>query len=177
MEKESKPRPREIKKDGFVVDTSALLSLESTKLLKSVTEIADLLIPAGVLKELEDISKQNDDLAKVAERVLKQEENIFIEHIENTKKIPFIQDADNECFNLAKKHNLTLITDDLKAIYHIADKVKTMYSTFFLVALIQSGALSKQKGLNLLEELRDMRSWENNIIYLKTKKSIQELKD
>ena len=150
--------------------------LESIKLLKSVIEIADLFIPAGVLKELEDISRQNDDLAKVAKRVIGQKKNISIEKIEITKKIPFIQDTDNECFNLAKEHNLILITDDLKAIYHIADKVETMYSTFFLVALIQSRVLSKQKGLNRLEELRDMRSWENNIIYLKTKKSIQELR-
>jgi len=161
--------------DRFVVDTSALISLASVKLLRRAMHIADFVVPQGVLAELEDISRKDDKLGKAAREILEHKDDLLLMDVEVMEKIQFLQETDNECFNLAERENLVLVTDDVRAVYHIAGRVETRFSTFFLVALIELGLLSKREGLSFLEKLRDVRSWENNIIYVKTRKLIEGL--
>lgn len=56
------------------------------------------------------------------------------------------------------------------------DKISVYFSTFFLVAFVTAGVLSKEEGLEKLERLRERRSWKNNIIYLVTKEELERIK-
>ncbi|MFH1209979.1 MAG: hypothetical protein V1663_04285 [archaeon] len=78
-------------------------------------------------------------------------------------------------FNLALKEKVLLITDDTKISYHTRKDIETNFSTFFLGFFIGAKIISKEDAIDKLEKLRDLRSWKNNIIYLATKKELEDL--
>jgi len=162
-------------KEEFVFDTSALISLGSIKIIDDVLKIAEIIITPSVVKELQDFAKFNDAYGKASKEVLKYKTNFCIEQTHIKEDITFIGKTDNELYNLGKQKSLTIITDDIKFARHVNNKIDVQFSTFFLTALIEFGYLSKKKALNLLETLRDTRNWKNNIIYLTTKKILDNL--
>jgi len=107
--------------------------------------------------------------------VLKYKNKFIIKKTEIKESIGYVQKTDNELYNLAKKQSSTLITDDVKFSRHVDGKIDTQFSTFFLALLVSSKYLSKEKALELLEKLRNIRNWRNNIIYLITKNQIEQL--
>ena len=162
-------------KDSFVFDTSALISLASIDLIENIIKHFNVISTESVIKELDDFSKFEDRFGNASKEVLKYKNNFTIKSAKIIKKIEFIEETDNELFNLALKEKIVLITDDTKISYHTRKDIETNFSTFFLGFLIGTKTISKEDAIDKLEKLRDLRSWKNNIIYLTTKKELEDL--
>ena len=137
--------------------------------------MARIALTASIIKELEEFAKYEDEYGKASKEVLKYKNKFIIKKTEIKESIGYVQKTDNELYNLAKKQSSTLITDDVKFSRHVDGKIDTQFSTFFLALLVSSKYLSKEKALELLEKLRNIRNWRNNIIYLITKNQIEQL--
>ena len=162
-------------KKEYIFDTSALISLGVIKLMGNVLKLARIVITASIIKELEEFAKYEDEYGKASKEVLKYKDKFIVKKTEIKESIDYIQITDNELYNLAKRQSSTLITDDIKFSRHVDGKIDTQFSTFFLTLLVSSKYLSKEKALELLEKLRYIRNWRNNIIYLITKNQLENL--
>ena len=162
-------------KKEYIFDTSALISLGAIKLVDEVLALARITLTASIIKELEEFAKYDDEYGKASKEVLKYKDKLIVKETEIKESIDYIQIADNELYNLAKRQSSALITDDIKFSRHVDGKIETQFSTFFLTLLVSSKYLSKDKALDKLEELRNIRNWKNNIIYLITKNQLEQL--
>ena len=162
-------------KKEYIFDTSALISLGVIKLIDDVLKIADIIIILSVIKELEEFAQYDDENGKLSKEVLEYKNKFILKNAEIKESVEYVQKTDNELYNLAKDLSLTLITDDIKFSRHVDGKIETHFSTFFLTSLVSSKHLSKSKALGLLDNLRNIRNWSNNIIYLSTKKELKNL--
>ena len=162
-------------KKEYIFDTSALISLGAIKLVDEVLALARIALTASIIKELEEFAKYDDEYGKASKEVLKYKDKLIVKETEIKESIDYIQIADNELYNLAKRQSSALITDDIKFSRHVDGKIETQFSTFFLTLLVSSKYLSKDKALDKLEELRNIRNWKNNIIYLITKNQLEQL--
>ena len=164
-------------KDKFLFDTSAFLSIESVHLLDKVINIFSIVTTFSVIGELEDFAQHEDILGFVAERVLTKKEKFVLEKIALTVRLDYVSSIDEELFNLSLKGNITLITDDLKLFRHTTGKIKRAFSTYFLTNFVQAGLLTKEEALKKLESMREVRNWQDNIIYISTKEILENIKD
>ncbi len=164
-----------LEKKEYVFDTSALISLGAIKVMDEILKLAEIVISLSIIKELEEFAKYDDEYGKASKEVLKYKDKFIVKNAEIKESIEHIQTTDNELYNLSKRLSCTLITDDIKFSRHADGKIDTQFSTLFLTLLVSSGHLSKEKALELLEKLRGIRNWRNNIIYLATKKELEKL--
>lgn len=162
-------------KEECIFDTSALISLGAIKLMGDVLKLARIVITISIIKELEEFAKHEDEYGKASKEVLKYKGKFIVKKAEIKESIKHIQTTDNELYNLSKILSCTLITDDIKFSRHVDGKIETQFSTFFLTLLVSSKHLSKEKALELLEKVSDIRNWRNNIIYLITKSQLEML--
>ena len=162
-------------KKEYIFDTSALISLGAIKLVDEVLALARIALTASIIKELDEFAKYDDEYGKASKEVLKYKDKLIVKETEIKESIDYIQITDNEIYNLAKRQSSALITDDIKFSHHVDGKIETQFSTFFLILLVSSRHLSKEKALELLEKLRNIRNWRNNIIYLATKNQLEQL--
>ncbi|MEK6847430.1 MAG: hypothetical protein AABY16_04660 [Nanoarchaeota archaeon] len=167
MEKDSK--------DKFVFDTSALISLGIASLIDKVLQICQIVVSRSVIEELQEFAKFNDKYGNVAKEVLRFKEVFSIFDVEVKEKRLYISETDNELYNLAKEKAIPLITDDIKLSRHVNKSIATYFSTYLLTALVLSGTISKEKALELLEQMKENRNWRNNIIYILSKIEIENL--
>lgn len=164
------------KKDRFVFDTSALISLATIGLIDKTSGIVEIIITPSVIAELEEFAKFNDKYGQASKALLKYAKNFTIAKVDTKETVRFIEKTDNEIYNIAKQESVAIITDDIKFSRHVKGKAETRFSTYFLVASVTSGNISKDKALELLGSLRESRNWRSNIIYLVTKKELEQLK-
>lgn len=164
------------KKDRFAFDTSALISLATISLIDKLSGFVEIVVTPSVIAELEEFARFGDKYGKASKIVLKYVENFTIAKGYIKETIRFIGKTDNELYNAAKQESLAIITDDIKFSRHVNGKAETRFSTYFLVALVVSGNISKDKALELLGSLRESRNWRSNIIYLVAKKELEQLK-
>ena len=75
---------------------------------------------------------------------------------------------------MALKKQLPLITDETKLVHHARNKIEIYFTAMFLVMLTEARHFTKREALTKLEELRDIRNWKNNIIYLITKSELEK---
>ena len=162
-------------KSEYIFDTSALISLGAVKVIDNVLKLTKVVITPSIIKELEEFAKHDDKYGKAGKEVLKYRDKFIVKKSGSNESIRYIEKNDIELYNLAKKQTSTLITDDIKFSRHVDGKIETQFSTFFLTLLVSSKHLSKEKALELLEELRNIRNWRNNIIYLLTKNQLEKL--
>ena len=163
------------KKEEFVFDTSALISLATINLIDKILGFAQVIVTPSVLKEVEEFAKFSDNYGKAGKEILKYEENFTVIKPYIKENIKFIGKADNELYNLAKEKRLPLITDDIKLSRHTDGKIETQFSVYFVIALVASGAMPNEEALALLEMLRDLRNWRSNIIYVLARKELERL--
>lgn len=116
----------------------------------------------------------DDGYGKIAKDILNKKSKFMIESCEIKELISFIEKTDNELYNLALKKKLPLITDETKLVHHTRDKIDVYFSPLFLIMLLHSGHLSKEKALENLEKMRDIRNWRSNIIYLTFKSHLEK---
>lgn len=162
-------------KKKFILDTSAFVSLESIGLLKEVTETFNILTTNSVIEELKEFSKHNDKYGNIANNVLNFKNKLSIKTIKIKEQIKYLENTDNELLNLSKENKIPLISDDHKLVHHTKDKIEVYLSTFFLITFVAADLISKKEASEMLEKLRDLRNWKNNIIYLTTKKELEKL--
>src|SRR3989344_6922698 len=148
--------------ENYILDTSALISLESIDILEQVLKLFSITTTNSVIKELEEFAKYDDRYGKIAKNVLKLKNRFTIESCEIKESIKYLESTDNELYNLALKKKLPLITDETKFVHHTRDKIEVYFTAIFLVMLKEAGYFTKMKALNKLEELRDIRNWRNN---------------
>ena len=164
-----------LEKREYVFDTSALISIGAIKAMDEILKLAEIVITLSVINELEEFAKHDDEYGRASKEVLKYQEKFIVKKADIKESIGYIQATDNELYNLSKKLSFSLITDDIKFSRHVDGKIGTQFSTFFLTLLVSSKRLSKQKALELLEKLRNIRNWRDNIIYLATKDELEKL--
>ena len=80
-------------------------------------------------------------------------------------------------FNLALSKKTTLITDDIKLTRHAEGKIQIEFSTYFLPIFIESEILTKNEAIQKLEQMRCVRNWQDNIIYLSAKEELNNIED
>ena len=159
---------------SFIIDTSALISLEIIEILKQVLNFNKFIISEGVLLEVEDFAQYQDFLGNKAKRILELKSSFSIENVQIKERIKHLRNTDNELVSLAINKQLPIITDDMKIMRHVKN-VQTFFSTYFLIALITNEALTKDEAIEKLNMLRNSRNWRDNIIYLTTLKQIQKV--
>ncbi len=162
---------------SFILDTSAFVSLESVYLLDIVLKNFQIITSPSVLIEVDNFSIHNDELGQAAQRVLEKKQKIVIEKPRINEELIFVSQTDNEIFNLALCRNTILITDDIKLTRHAETKIKTKFSTYFLPIFIASGLLTKNETLQKLELMREIRNWQDNIIYTSSKEELNNFED
>lgn len=173
MEKNSE----ENSKDKFLFDTSAFLSIESVHLLDTVINLFSVITTLSVFRELDDFSQHEDVLGIIAERVLAKRNKFLFKETAITEKLDYVSSTDEELFNTSLKEDITLITDDLKLLRHTTGKIKRAFSTYFLTDFVYAGILAKKEALMKLETMRNIRNWQDNIIYLSTKEIMENIND
>ncbi|MBI2657251.1 hypothetical protein HYX08_00995 [Candidatus Woesearchaeota archaeon] len=161
--------------ENYILDTSALISLESINILERVLSLFSIITTNSAIKELEEFAKHDDKYGRIAKNILKHKSEFTIESCEIKESIKYVESTDNELYNLSLKKQLPLVTDETKLVHHTRHKIEVYFSPVFLILLLKSGHLSKEKALELLEELRNIRNWRNNIIYLITKNQLEKL--
>ncbi len=162
------------KKREVVLDTSALLSLQSGSLLRQVTEYYNLLVIQSVMCELEDFAQHDDELGSIAQEILDNEGLLDVETVRVTEEIPKIEHTDNEVYNLALEEELLLIIDDVKFCRKV-EEVETAFSTYFLGYLVERDKLTAEEAMEKLASIQERRNWRENIIYLTTRKELEKL--
>lgn len=173
MEKSSKPDSD----DKFVFDTSAFLSLESVTLLDTTLNTFSIFTTFSVIKELQEFAVHKDSLGIIASKVLSKKSRFILKNPTCVESIPYVSDVDVELFNLAITEKVTLVTDDLKLIYHTSGKIERAFSTNLLTTLVAGGFLTKSDALKRLEQMRNIRNWQSNIIYLSTKEVLNNFNE
>ncbi len=164
-------------KDKFLFDTSAFLSIESIHLLDRIIDLFSVITTPLVLRELDDFAQHEDVLGLIAERVLAKRNRFLLKETTITEKLDYVSSIDKELFNMSLRENITLITDDLKLLRHTTGKIKRAFSTYFLTDFVHAGILTKEEALAKLEAMRDIRNWQDNIIYLSTKEILENIKE
>lgn len=159
----------------YILDTSAFISLESIGILDKVFHLFSVSTTDSVIKELEEFAKYDDKYGQMAKRILGKRSKFTIKSTKIIESIKFLEVTDNELYNLSLKDKLPLVTDETKFVHHVRDKIDVYFSPVFLIFLTKSEDLSKEKALELLEELRDIRNWRDNIIYLTIKDQLDNL--
>ena len=161
--------------ENYILDTSTLISLESINILEQVLKLFSITTTNSVIKELEEFAKHDDKYGKIAKNILKLKNKFTIESCGIRESIKYIESTDNELYNLALKKELPLVTDETKFVHHTRDKIEVYFTTVFLVILTETKYFTKKEALNKLEELRNIRNWRDNIIYLITKSQLGKL--
>src|SRR3989338_1222521 len=161
--------------ENYILDTSALISLESINFLEQVLVSFSVTTTNSVIMELEEFAKYDDKYGEIAKNVLKLKNRFTIESCEIKESIKYIESTDNELYNLALKKKLPLVTDETKLVHHTRHKIEVYFTTLFLIVLTEAKYFTKKGSLDKLEELRDIRNWRNNIIYLITKNQLEQL--
>ena len=162
---------------SYIFDTSALISLESINILEQVLKLFSVTTTNSVIKELEEFAKYDDKYGKIAKNVLKLKSKFTIESCKVTESIKYLESTDNELYNLALKKKLPLVTDETKFVHHTRHKIEVYFTAVFLVMLTEAKYFTKKEALNKLEELRNIRNWRDNIIYLITSNQLETNKN
>lgn len=162
---------------SFVFDTSAFLSLESISILDIALKNFSIVTSNFVFHELGDFAAYNDTLGRIAQQVLNQKDKIAVEKPFIKEHLGFVSETDNGIFNIALSKDIALITDDIKLARHCVGKIDTEFSTFFLLAFVDAGLLTKTESLQKLEKMRNIRNWQDNIIYISTKEELDTMKE
>jgi hypothetical protein len=159
----------------FVLDTSALLSLESCDILDIIYDRFIVLATPSVVNELQDFAKHSDKLGDLAKKVLDSRQKITIKEIAIEKELGYVSKTDKELFNLALQEKATLVSDDTQLLYHVDKEIDSGFSTIFLSLLIELEILTRDKALENLEIMRRDRNWQDNIIYVTTKEELEKM--
>lgn len=154
----------------LVADTSALVSLAATADARRIAlprfiEGYDVAVPEHVLDELEEISRYEDDHAKAAQAILDEQTRIRVCNVELDSEFP-LDDGENAAVQLADEIGAEFFYCDeynqLALIHASLSESRLVTTPRLLKALVIHGNLSKSAAKDLLDEIEQVRSWEEN---------------
>ena len=161
--------------NNYILDTSALISLESIGILEKVLQLFSITTTSSVIKELQEFAKYDDKYGRIAKNILKMKTEFAVESCEITESIKNIESTDNELYNLSLKKTLPLITDETKLVHHTRHKIEVYFTPVFIILLTEAGHFTNKEAIKKLEKLRRIRNWKSNIIYLTTIKELENM--
>lgn len=154
----------------LVPDTSALVSLgvvadaESDPL--SITfERYEVLTPRVVVNELAEVASYADVHANAADAALDYAESGEIADTPLDETFP-LDDGENAAVSLANKHDADLLLCDefnqLSLVHASLSETRLVTTPTLLLAYMRRNWLSRANTRTHLDELADVRSWEEN---------------
>lgn len=150
-----------------VADTSALVSLGSTRtnrVLDALVEEYDLRVPRKVVEELRETASYEDEQARAAEKAFRYVDESFEENVELDPSFP-LDDGENAAVTLANERADLFLCDEfnrLGLIHASLSEVRLVTTPKFLEVLVYREVLSRSEALDALDEISELRSWENN---------------
>lgn len=162
-------------KGKIVADTSALVSLEVVKLLFSVLKYFELIIPAAVKSELEEMATYSDVHGAAAKRILSFVDggDITVKDVDGYEKHVYNADlGEAQSLELANKICADyLISDDVECFWDLENNFKkTVFSIFVVRLLCDLNELGYDEGWEVINKMSERRTWAKNIIYQTAKK-------
>jgi len=157
----------------IIADTSALITLASTDVLKLVLEEFDVQTSKLVIEELEDTSEYNDSHGDAAQTILDRLDEIETHPIDGELTSSRVDPGEGSCTLLTKEIDADfLITDDLRALSELqtVSDAKVAISPIVLKALVQRDVITQEEALETLEELAEQRNWLGAPIYRRARK-------
>lgn len=149
----------------IVIDTSALLSLESGNILETAVENFNFVIPVRIKEELIGLGRDNNFEGNLAKKVLDYVEK-EINVVETSKRF---DDGELEAAYLAKEtiDIEFIISDDIKAIEKIKNisKKEIRFSTMIVYALCLKEIITFDQGWKIIEKMAVKRVWKDNLIF------------
>jgi len=163
-----------------VADTSALVSLGSTRthrILDALVEEYDLLVPRKVVEELKQTASYEDEQARAAEKALRYVDEIDAENVELDSDFP-LDDGENAAVTLANERADLFLCDEfnsLGTIHASLSDVRLVTTPKFLEVLVHRDVLSRSEALDALDEISELRSWENNSYVGRTRETLENI--
>lgn len=146
----------------FAIDTCALIALQYSGFLSTITATTNLVITKRIRSELEEIGTFSDNDAATSREILKMLHNITIIEVPNRPT------GEEELIKVALQDKCDFnVSDDIRAMPKLKQtNTPTLFSTHLLYYLFRAKMISKEEGLIALEKMRNNRSWKENLIYL-----------
>ena len=145
---------------SFAFDTSALVSLGHTGLIDAICDHFKIIVSNKIISELHDIGKGHDEDARAANNWLKMKDRLLIKKTKKKEK------GEDELYDICRKDNIFLISDDVKAVKRFDGDIKWYFSVHIIYILYKKQIITKQRAITSIEKMRTARDWRNNIIYV-----------
>lgn len=161
-----------------VLDTSALISLETIELLEPALESIEVLTTFQVVDELESMIEFEDRLAERAESVIRyvDEEKLEVVEISEEKidrvmsESKSVDKGEASCFLCAKESKVeNLVMDDVAAASSLEGEamregIHQRISAAVIVELMQNEVISKERAREALDCLIEDRDWRGSVL-------------
>ncbi len=146
----------------FAIDTCALIALQYSGFLSTITATTDIVITKRIRSELEEIGTFSDNDAATSREILKMLHNITIIEVPNRPT------GEEELIEVALQDKCDfIVSDDIRAMPKLKQtNTPTLFSTHLLYYLFREKMISKEAGLIALEKMRNNRLWKENLIYI-----------
>lgn len=128
-----------------------------------INENYTILITASIKRELQEIAERNDEEAHAARTWLKYSSGFFVESAKKKKT------AEDELFEICKRKEIPLVTDDIKAVKKFEDVITCFFSIHIIYLLYKKKLISKEKAILSIERMKTERDWKQNLIAVTAK--------
>lgn len=154
----------------LVADSSALVSLgivadEDPDPLSICLAQYEVLVPAAVIEELQEIASYDDAHGRAAAAVLDRTDLLEIQSVDLDAEFP-LDDGENAAVTLANELDVTLFLCDefnqLGLIHASLADTRLVTTPTLLSVLVRTEQVSAADARILLDEISDARSWDAN---------------
>ncbi|WP_257301068.1 hypothetical protein [Haloarchaeobius sp. FL176] len=154
----------------LVADTSGLVSLgivadAEIDPLSNCLDTYEVLLPMVVVDELEDVASYEDSHGRAASAVLDRTDDVTIQSVALDSAFP-LDDGENAAVTLANDTGAELLLCDefnrIGLIHASLAETRLVTTPTLLSVLVQTGTISLTSALELLDQISDARSWNEN---------------
>lgn len=166
---------------ALVADTSGLVSLgvragTAPDPLDICLDIYGVRVPSVVVEELETVASYDDDHAVAAKAVLDRTADLDVRSVDLDPDFP-LDDGENAAVTLANDLEAELCLSDefnnLGLMHASLANTRLVTTPTLLAALVRRDALDADAAVAVLDEIRDVRSWDGNS-YVRRARSLLE---
>lgn len=166
----------------LVADASALVSLgivadDEPDPLELCLSSYDVIIPAVVIEELQEIASYQDVHGHAATAVLDRTDGLETRTVDLDAEFP-LDDGENAAVTLANDLGVSLLLCDeftqLALIHASLADTRLVTTPTLLSVLVQTGQLSATNARILLDDISDARSWDTNSYVQRARSLLEE---
>ena len=147
-------------KPSFAFDTSSLVSLGHTDVIRKVIDNFEIIITETILDELLRVISYSDSHSKAAMKWMNHRAVFRIRQVKEKKK-----HGEDELFIICKKENLILVCDDIKALKRYDGQVRWFFSVNIIHSLKLKNVITREEARKSFRTMREERNWKDNLIY------------